>query len=304
MPQTSSNPLSALSGHLADTVARVAGSVVALPGRRRHSSSGFVWRPGTIVTASEALEHDEEIHVILPDGRHVDATLAGRDPSTDVAVLRVEDGGLAPIGPAITREVRTGEIALSVGRHRDGPLARLALVALAGGAWHSMRGGRIDQNIRLDRMVHHHDEGGVLLSAEGEWIGMTVAGPRGVGLAIPAVTIARVAEQLLAHGRIARGYLGLGLQPIRLDEALVKAHALAGHRGIIVVSIDPNGPGHGAGFLIGDVVVAWNGEPVHGLREVFRRLGTDTAGQEIELTFIRAGEKKSARFKVGERPAG
>jgi len=302
MSASASNPLSVLSHHLAEAVAQTAKSVVAVLGRGRHSSSGFAWRAGTVVTASDALEHDDDIHILLPDGQRVVATLAGRDPSTDIAVLRVGEANVPPITPPVSREVRAGEIALSVGRHRDGPVARLGIVAVAGGPWHSMRGGRIDRNIRLDRVIHAREEGGVLMSADAEWIGMTVAGPHGAALAIPSETIARVAERLLAHGRIARGYLGLGLQPVRLDEALVQSLSLKQTRGAIVISVDPNGPGRGAGFLIGDVILSWNSDPVHGVRDVFRRLGADEVGQEIELAFVRGGEARTVKLKVGERP--
>ncbi len=141
------------------------------------------------------------------------------------------------------------------------------------------------------------------MSADAEWVGMTVAGPRSAALVIPSQTIERVAERLLAHGRIARGYLGLGLQSVRLDEGLVKSLSLKQTRGAIVISIDPNGPGHGAGFLIGDLIVSWNGDPVHGVRDVFRRLGPDEVGHEIELALLRGGQPRNIKLKVGERPS-
>ena len=133
-------------------------------------------------------------------------------------------------------------------------------------------------------------------------IGMAVPGPRRGGLAIPAPTIERVADQLLAHGRIARGYLGLGLQPVRLDEELVKASSLSSSRGLLVVSLDPNGPGRRAGMLIGDIVTAWNGEAVRNVRDVLHRLGSETVGQQISFAVIRAGQITSANIEISERP--
>ncbi len=293
--QSTENPFAALSRHLAGIVAQCAPSVVAVSGRGRPTSSGFVWRSGTIVTASDALERDEDISVLTPGGERVSATLAGRDPSTDIAVLKVP-GAESPLALARADLVSTGELALAIGRHSDGPMASLGMIAIAGGPWQSLRGGRIDRLIRLDRGIDPRQEGGVLVNAEGGWIGMAVPGPRRAGLAIPAPTIERVADQLLARGRIARGYLGLGLQPVRHDDELAKASSLASPRGLLVVSVDPNGPGRRAGMLIGDIVTAWN------VRDVFRRLESETVGQQISLAVIRAGKITSANVEISERP--
>jgi S1-C subfamily serine protease len=303
MSAPEANPLSVLSTHLASTVEAAAGSVVAVLGRGRAASSGFVWRPGVVVTASDALEQDQNIIVVLGDGTRLAATLAGRDPTTDIAVLRIDQAATPTVAAPGSRALRAGELVLSVGRRSEGPIARLGLVAVAGGPWQSLRGGRIDRTIRLDRRIHAAEEGGVLIDADGGWIGMTVSGPRGAALAIPAETIARVAAQLLAHGRIARGYLGLGLQPVRLDEGLVRALSLSERRGVIVVNADPDGPGPRAGVLIGDIIVSWNGDRVHTVREVFRRLGPDAVGSEVILGVIRGGEPRTIAVKITERPA-
>ena len=297
------NPLSALSTHLADAVEGAAGCVVAVLGHGRAAWSGFVWRPGVVVTASDALEHDQNIVVVLGDGTRLAATLAGRDPTTDIAVLRIDQTATPVVAAPGSRTLRAGELVLSVGRRSEGPIARLGLVAVAGGPWQSLRGGRIDRTIRLDRRIHAAEEGGVLIDADGGWIGMTVSGPRGAALAIPAETIARVAAQLLAHGRIARGYLGLGLQPVRLDEALVHTLSLSERRGVIVVNADAEGPGRRAGVLIGDIIVSWNGDRVHTVREVFRRLGPDAVGGDVILGVIRGGEPRTIAVKITERPA-
>ena len=297
------NPLSVLSTHLANAVEAAAGSVVGVLGRGRASSSGFVWRSGVVVTASDALEHDQDIVVLLGDGTRVAATLAGRDPTTDIAVLRIDRTAIPTVAAPGSRALRAGELVLSIGRRSEGPIARLGLVAVAGGPWQSLRGGWIDRTLRLDRRIHAGEEGGALIDADGGWIGMTVSGPRATALAIPAETIGRVAAQLLAHGRIARGYLGLGLQPVRLTDALVRALSLSERRGVIVVNADPDGPGHRAGVLIGDIIVSWNGDRVHTVREVFRRLGPDAVGGDVILGIIRGGEPRTITVKVAERPA-
>ena len=299
--RSAENPFAALSRHLAGIVAQCAPSVVAVSGRGRPTSSGFVWRSGIVVTASDALERDEDISVLTPGGERVSATLAGRDASTDIAVLKVP-GAESPSALPRADHVSTGELALAIGRHSDGPMASLGMIAMAGGPWQSLRGGRIDRLIRLDRGIDPRQEGGVLVNAEGRMIGMAVPGPRRGGLAIPAPTIERVADQLLTHGRIARAYLGLGLQPVRLDDELVKASSLSSSRGLLVVSLDPNGPGRRAGMLIGDIVTAWNGEAVRNVRDVFHRLGSETVGQQISFAVIRAGQITSANIEISERP--
>jgi S1-C subfamily serine protease len=301
--QSTPDPIAALSNRIADTVARVAPSIVVVEAPRRTSQSGFVWRAGVVVTADEALEADEDISVILPEGQRVDATLVGRDPSTDVAVLRIADTGVPALALNTGVAPRAGELALAVGRRREGPTANLGVVSVVGGPWRSLRGGQLERFVRLDLRLDRRSEGGVVLNAAGEATGMAVFGPRRSVLSIPAVTIERVAEQLLARGRIARGYLGLGLQPIRIDEALARSLSLTEPRGVIVISVDPQGPGHRSGVLLGDVVTAWNGEPVRGLREILQKLGPDAVGQTAELAILRAGKAATASVTVGERPA-
>jgi S1-C subfamily serine protease len=301
--QSPPDPLLALSDRVADTVARVAPSIVVVEAPRRAGQSGFVWRPGVVVTAEEALEADDGISVILPDGQRVDATLVGRDPSTDVAVLRIAATGVPALALNAGVAPRAGELTLAVGRRREGPTANLGIVSVVGGPWRSLRGGQIERFIRLDLSLDRRSEGGVVLNAAGEATGMAVCGARRSVLSIPAATIERVAEQLLARGRIARGYLGLGLQPIRIDEALARSLSLSEPRGVIVISVDPQGPGHRSGVLLGDVVTAWNGEPVRGLREILQKLGPDAVGQTAELAILRAGKAATASVTVGERPA-
>jgi S1-C subfamily serine protease len=301
--QSPTDFLLALSNRLAETVALVSRSTVAIEGRRRLTSSGFVWRPGVVVTADEALEADEDISVALPDGQRIAATLAGRDPSTDLAVLRIADTAVPALTLNAADEPRCGQIAVVVGRRGEGPIANLGVVSVAGGPWRSMRGGQLERFIRLDLRLDARSEGGVVLNAAGEATGMAVLGPRHSVLAIPAATIERVADQLLARGRIARGYLGLGMQPVRIDETLARTLSLAEPRGVIVISVDPQGPGHRSGILLGDVVTSWNGEPVRGVREILRRLGPDAVGQRAELALVRAGKLASADVTVGERPA-
>src|SRR6202166_155365 len=243
------NPLAAWSDRTAQVVELAASSIVAVHGGSRWSSSGIHWRSGVVVTAEERLERDDNIKVTLPGGRLVEASLAGRDPTTDVAVLRFQPDGL-PIASIADGSLRPGHIVLAVGNYEGSPLAALGIIAIAGGAWHSVRGGTIDALIRLDLALSPAAEGGALIDVQGRVVGMAVLGPRRRALAIPAATIDRAVDQLLARGQVFRGYLGAGLQPVRLDRPAGDAQPAGRGRGILVVSLDPGGPAAGAGLLV------------------------------------------------------
>jgi S1-C subfamily serine protease len=299
----SNNPLVAFSDHAAQVVERTAAGVVAVHGGGRRSSSGIHWRAGIIVTAEEVLERDEGIKITLAGGRIVDATLAGRDPTTDVAVLRFQPDGLAAAQAIDAASLRAGNIVLAIGNHQGAPVASLGIVAVAGGAWHSARGGAIDSLIRLDMGLSLAAEGGALVDAQGRVVGMAVLGPRRRVLAIPTATIDRVVDQLLAKGHVFRGYLGAGLQPVRLGHAPDAANdALpAGARGVLVVSLDPAGPAARAGLMIGDIVTAWNAKPVDRVREIMRLLSPESVGQTIDLGLLRGGAPTALKIVIGER---
>jgi S1-C subfamily serine protease len=297
----STNPLVAFSDHAGQLVERTAGSIVAVHGGGRRSSSGIHWRSGIIVTAEEALERDEDIKITLPGGRLVEAALAGRDPTTDVAVLRFQPDGLAAAQTADAASLRAGHVVLAIGNHQGAPVASLGIVAVAGGAWHSLRGGAIDSLIRLDLALSQAAEGGALVDAQGRVVGMAVLGPRRRALAIPTATIERVVDQLLAKGHVYRGYLGAGLQPVRLGRAADDAQPAGGGRGILVVSIDPDGPAARAGLLVGDIVTTWNAKPVERVREVMRFLSPDSVGHPVDLGLLRGGAPTALKIVIGER---
>src|SRR5436190_1344217 len=218
-----SSTLAALSDDLAGAVERAAPFVVAVNGRGRIPSSGVIWRPGVVVTAEHSLKRDEDLSVVLANGRTLAATLAGRDPGTDVAVLKIEDSGVAPaIAPAET--VKTGNLALAVARSPElGANATMGVISAVGGPWTTWRGGRLDQYIRLDVSLYPGSSGAAVVDTGGRVLGIaTSALSRTAGVAIPAATIERVAGELISKGRIPRGYLGLGPQPIGLPEHLIK----------------------------------------------------------------------------------
>jgi S1-C subfamily serine protease len=296
------NPLVAFSDHAAQLVERTASSIVAVHGGGRGSSSGFHWRSGVIVTAEEVLERDEDIKVTLPGGRLVEATLAGRDPSTDIAVLRFQPDGLPAAPTANVAPLRPGHVVLAIGNHEGAPVASLGIVAIVGGAWHSLRGGTIDNLIRVDLVLSPAAEGGALVDVQGRVVGMAVLGPRRRVLAIPTSTIDRVVDQLLAKGHVFRGYLGAGLQPLRRGRRSHDTQSSSSGRGVLVVSIDPDGPAARAGVLVGDIVMTWNAKPLDRVREVMQFLGADSAGSTVDLGLIRGGAPTGIKVVIGERP--
>jgi len=285
-------PLQQLSDALTNIVDRAAPSVVAVHSTRSRSS-GFVWRPGLIVTADEALDDEGDIAVVLPGGETAAANLVGRDPTTDVALLRVDRTNPPPVTLEFA-PVPAGALAWAVGSLQGAPIAAFGTVSFVGGAWRSFRGGEIDVRIELDLSLRRAGEGGVALDASGRAFGMAVFGPRRQVLVIPAATIERVAATLQTHGKIPRGYLGLGLQPTKVDgdDGL----------GVMVMSVDPNGPGAAAGVRQGDLIIKWNDQPIQGLRMLLRTLGPATVGSTVKLALRRAGEPAEVQLTLSERP--
>jgi len=292
--EPTSTPLQDLSAALARAIAGVAPALVSVRSGRS-GSTGFVWRPGLVVTADEALAEEGEIGVTLPGGEAVAARLAGRDPTTDVALLRVDRPDLAPV-PLAASPVEVGALALAVGAQEGAPTAALGVVAHAGGPWRSMRGGEIDARIELDLRLRQNAEGGLVLDAAGRAVVMAVLGPRRRVLVIPAATLERVAAKLESHGRIPRGYLGLGLQPVAVEGGE--------GRGAMVMSVDPQGPGAAAGVRQGDILVTWDGAPLREVQPLLRSLGPDSVGRTVTLGLRRGGEAREVALTVGERPAG
>lgn len=293
----------ALSNDLAAAVERAGSAVVAVNGRQRIPSSGVYWRSGVVVTADHAVRRDDEITVTLPDSRTVPATLAGRDSSTDLAVLKLPGVELpaAEIGDASLLKV--GHLVLAVGRSGESGLsASMGVISALGGAWRSWYGGQIDQFVRLDLTLYPGFSGGPLVDAQGRIVGINTSGPRRMVLAIPASTVNRVVDQLLEKGRIARGYLGLGMQPVRLPDNLKRTLSLPSVGGVIVVNVETNGPADQAGVLIGDVLVALDGTPVSDTGDVLAMLSSDRVGKTVSVHVIRGGTSIELTITVGERP--
>jgi S1-C subfamily serine protease len=287
------NELAALSSELAAAVERTGRSVVAVHARPRFPSSGVFWRPGIVVTAEHTIRREEEIAVTLPDGSKVPATLAGSDAGTDLAVLRVESPGEP--GKPTASDPAPGHLALAIARSEDsGVNASMGIISAVSGDWRTWRGGRLDHYIRLDLTMFPNTSGGAVVNAEGGVIGIaTSALSRIAGVAIPAGTVNRVLDQILARGHVTRGYLGVGLQPVELPDH---------HKGLIVLSLEPEGPAAKAGVLIGDILISLGGTGVDDTDDIQAVLEGHAVGQSVEAEFLRGGSSRKIAIAIGERP--
>ena len=218
--------LKELSNALAETVEFAGKGVVRVEGRRRMGASGFAWgSDGLVVTANHVLERDDDITVGLADGNEAKAELVGRDPTTDLAVIRAEGAGLTPSGTTEPDAVSVGNLVLALGRPGKTVQATLGIVSALGKPWRTRAGGRIDRYLQTDVVMYPGFSGGPLVDASGNVLGLnTSALTRGVTVSIPVPTIGNVAETLVAHGKVRRGYLGIGAQVVRLPDGLEKRH--------------------------------------------------------------------------------
>ncbi len=301
-----SSELIELSNALAQATERAAANVVAVHAESRGSASGVVWRAGTIVTAEHALRRDEEIHATLPDGRVVPATLAGRDPSSDLAVLKCAEASAAVSGFGDVNALKPGSLTLVVGRTRaSGPVAALGAVSLVVPERRTWTGTALAPYIRLDVGLQPTAIGGAVVDAQGRIVG--IATPRFArfgAIAIPAPTVDRVIDTLLKKGHIPQGYLGVGLQPVRLPEALRQSLQRSEKTAAIVLEVEPESPAHKAGIVIGDILVALAGHPVARLEDIHSQLNGEAIGKPLALKFVRGGATQEVNIVVGERPRG
>lgn len=293
-----------LSDELTEIVHAIDPHVVSIQARRHYPSSGLRWNADVIVTASHTIEREEEVGISFADGTTAMATLAGRDPGTDLAVLKVES---AP--PALSQmghgdEVRAGELAVVVGRSPDsGVNASLGIVSARSGPWRTWRGGQLDAYIRLDARLFPQSSGGAVVNARGQLVGIaTTALSRIAGVAIPVSSVQSVTEKLLQRGFIPRGYVGIGVQPVPIPEELRKKLQIENSDGLIVLTIEADGPADRAGILPGDIVSSIGGAAVENIDDLRRYSDSEGIGKQVAMTYIRGGELRSSEITIGERP--
>jgi S1-C subfamily serine protease len=287
-----------LSSELAAVVESGASGVVRVEGRRRSASSGVAWSAdGVIVTSHHTVDGEEDVPVGLHDGRTVPARVVGRDPGSDLAVLRAEATGLVAPRWDDGGAPRVGHLVLGLSRPGRTARARLGVVSAVAGEWRTPAGGRLESYLETDIDPRPGFSGGLLLGADGKAIGVTTAGlVRGAGMAVAAPTLRRVVEALLAHGRMRRGYLGLGTQTI----AMVPPRA-GQTVALIVLSVQPDSPAARAGLMVGDVLLRAGEDRLTQPAALLPALDEDRVGRDLRLRILRAGEERDLTIVVGER---
>jgi S1-C subfamily serine protease len=293
-----------LSDALAATVKAAGSSVVRVEARRRLPASGIIWSSdGVIVTAYHVVERDENISVGLPDGQSVPATLVGRDPTTDLAVLRTQVPTPSEAGPptwADPDNLRVGHLVLALGRPGRTAQATLGIVSALGESWRTPAGGRIDRYLQTDVVMYPGFSGGPLVDAAGQVLGLnTSALLRGISLTVPTPTLSEVVQTLLTHGRVRRGYLGVGAQPVRLPAGL--GQQLGQETALLLVSVEPGSPADQGGLLLGDTILALDGQPIRHMDDLLALLSSDRVGETMRVRIVRGGQVQELQVVVGER---
>ena len=306
MSQPQSQTLIDLSNQLAAAVDRGAESIVAVHARPQLASTGVHWKDGLVVTTNGTVRRDRDISLTLPDGKRIEAVLQGRDPSTDLAVLKISTGGVraATLGDATA--LRPGNLALALARLDDtGPRAAFGAVSVVAGPWRPWSGGEIDRLILSDVNLYPGFGGGPLVDPAGQVLGINSGRlSRPYTTTLPTETVDRVIAQLASRGYVRRGYLGATMQPVRLQEQVRSRLGLDPDRALLVAMIDPEGPSAAGGLLVGDIVVAIGGKPVAEPEDVLKVLDGDTAGHTVPLELVRGGKRERVEILIGERPRG
>jgi S1-C subfamily serine protease len=296
-----SNVLVELSEAMAAAAEKAGASTVQVDARRRMPASGIAFAADLVLTADHVVEREEGIKVTLSDGTQLSATLAGRDPGTDLAVLRLERAAATAAEPA--RSPRIGQLVLALGRPSGAGLeASLGVVSAEGGPVRTPR-GMIDRYIRTDTTPFPGFSGGPLVDAEGRVVGLNTSGfGHGVALTVPAELAWKVAGQLAEHGSVVRGYLGVRSQAVEIAAAAQKALKREQALGLLVISVESGSPAEGGALMVGDIIVGVNGAPVADHDALFASLGAEVVGKTIPLEVLRGGQPTTLKVKIGARP--
>jgi len=285
-----SAPLQELSQAIAQLVVAAGPHIVRVEGRRRLPATGIIFAAeGLIVTANHVVERDEGISVGLAGGASLAATLVGRDPNTDLALLRVDAEGLTPAVWSAPSDLHVGHIVVAAGRPGVTVQATLGIISAVGGAWRTHGGAEIEQYLQTDVAMYPGFSGGPLITADGSFAGLnTSALLRGISLTVPAPTIARVVDILATHGHVPRPFLGVGIQPVRLSDTLQTQTGQ--ETGLMVMSVEAGSPADQAGVKQGDIVLALGDHTVRHVDDLQSALAAVGLGQAAALKVARSGE--------------
>jgi len=295
------NSFSEFSEGLSAAVEKGGASTILVDARKRYPASGIAYAEDLVLTADHVVTREDDIKVILPDGRSLAATIAGRDPGSDLALLRLAEKALT--AAKTSDDVKVGQLVLALGRpNSEGMQASWGIVTAISGPTRTFRGGMLDEYIRTETTPYPGFSGGPLVNTEGEVLGLNTSGlTRGSSLTIPNKVAWRVAEALATHGSVKRGYLGVRTQPVEIPEAARQALKREQEHGLLVLWLEEGGPAEKGGLLVGDILVAISGQPVGDPDDLFSALNSDTVGNAIAVEVLRGGRPETVSVTVGER---
>lgn len=294
--------LSDFSKSLAQAVERAGKSTVLVNGRKRLPASGIVYTSDLILTADHVVERDEDLSVALEDGGLIPALIAGRDPGNDLALLRLEKSVATPAERA-SQEVKVGEMVIALGRPNLGGIeASLGMISAIRGPVRTGRGGMLERYLLTDSTPFPGFSGGPLIDTQGRVVGLNTSGlAHGASITIPIALAWASAEQLAKHGHIKHGYMGIRSQHVSLSQEMKAELAREQETGLLLVSVEENSPASAAGLMIGDILVAIEGEPVADHDELMVRLSGESIGKQRSIQVLRGGKPQSLTVIVGER---
>jgi len=296
------NPLVKFSEAMADAVAKAGAATVLVNARHRMPASGIVYAPDWVVTANHVVEVDEGITVLLEDGTEVGASVSGRDPTTDLAVLHLVRAASVAAEP-VTQEARIGQLVLALGRPSpNGIEASLGVVSAVGGPVRTRRGALLERYLRTDTIPYPGFSGGPLIDAAGGVVGMNTSGlAHGMALTVPAGLVWQIADSLAQHGRVKRGYLGVRSQPVELSDEVQQALGRQQELGLLMVGVEKNSPASAGGLMVGDILVSLAGSPISDPDELVSRLSGSIVGSPTQVEILRGGQRMTLTVVIGER---
>ena len=282
-----SNSINEFSNGLASAVEKGGAGTILVDARKRYPASGIAYAEDLILTADHVLRREEDIKVILADGKELNAAIAGRDPGSDLALLRLDEKALKPA--KTSDDVKVGQLVLALGRpNTNGVQASWGIVTSIHGAARTHSGGLLGEYITSETTPYPGFSGGPLINTEGEVLGLNTSGlTRASALTIPVKVAWRIADALAKHGTVKRGYLGVRTQPVS--------------NGLLVLWLEEGGPAEKGGLLVGDILVAIGGQSVSDPDDLFSALNSDTVGKPTAVEVLRGGKPETINVTVGER---
>lgn len=293
--------LNEVSQGMGKIVEAASAAVVRVDARRRLPASGFAWsEDGLILTANHVLRRENKIRIGLADGTQTDGQLVGRDPSTDLALVKVETETLATLDEATDEEVKVGNIVFALGRPGPSIQATLGIVSALGSGWRTRRGGHADNYIQTDVLMYPGFSGGPLVTADGALVGLNSSALfPGVSVTLPTTTLKRVVSGLLQHGRVRRGYLGVSTQIVRLQDDI--RQELGQKSGLLIVAVEPGSPADEAGLTIGDTIVQLGSTTIRRHDDLLAELIHAQFDEKTPVTIVRGGEIQTLNVGIGEQ---